>query len=193
MSALKEQIRRDIRRLRKEMEDKVKAQMDAQIRERLLTLPWICRAETVYLYASIRSEADTWQLAGELWKREVRTAFPRVEGKQIRFYYVRGREDLTPGAMRIPEPLERCEPAFAQNAPVITPGLAFSLKGDRIGYGGGYYDRFFAKEPHHLRIGTAYGYQIRNDAEADKFDQKMDCLVTPDDIFIMGRMRDRKN
>ncbi len=107
------------------------------------------------------------------------TAFPRVEGEEIRFYFASGMEDLAPGAMGILEPLPgRCQLALVTDAPVVTPGLAFSLKGDRVGYGKGYYDRFFLREPRHRRIGVAYPFQIRDDLEPEVQDQKIDRKST---------------
>ncbi|MCI8864456.1 MAG: 5-formyltetrahydrofolate cyclo-ligase [Lachnospiraceae bacterium] len=192
MSNRKGQIRQDIRRQRRELDRQAKETMDRGIRERLSAAVQACQEGAVYLYASARGEVDTWQWVRKLWEKGVLTAFPRVEGEEIRFYFASGMEDLAPGAMGILEPLPgRCQLALVTDAPVVTPGLAFSLKGDRLGYGKGYYDRFFLREPRHRRIGVAYPFQIRDDLEPEVQDQKIDEIVTPDGVFTCTHSQGR--
>ena len=73
-----------------------------------------------------------------------------------------------------------CQEADAPKALVITPGVGFSKDGNRIGYGAGYYDRFFAAEPDHMAVGLCYGFQLFPAFETEKHDKKMAYIVTPE-------------
>lgn len=63
---------------------------------------------------------------------------------------------------------------------VITPGVGFSKDGSRVGYGAGYYDRFFAAEPDHMTVGICYEFQLFPAFETEKHDKKMAYIVTPE-------------
>lgn len=88
-----------------------------------MALPEILEADTVYCYADVRNEAGTELLIRDLLSRGVRVALPKVEGKEMFFYYIGGPDDIEPGFMNIPEPGPACRPAEKQTAPVIVPGL----------------------------------------------------------------------
>lgn len=177
---LKNQIRKEMQFLRSELRPEEKAQMDFQILQRILEGLRPMERKTVYLYASGKGEVDTWQLMDELWKNKVKVALPRVEGKEIFFYIVDNKDQLIPGFMGIWEPDFSCQRAEEKCALVLTPGLAFSPLGDRIGYGGGYYDRFFARESAHRSVGVAYPFQIRENVDTKRHDQRVHQIVLPD-------------
>lgn len=76
---------------------------------------------------------------------------------------------------------EKCEKIY--NTAAIVPGLAFSAKNiGRIGYGGGYYDRFLAENPDILKIGVCYEFQMVDDLPQNPWDEPMDCIVTDERI-----------
>lgn len=186
MNDRKEDIRNEIRALRKKLNAEEKTQMDQKILSRLFALPDIKQAELVYVYASIAGEADTWGLIHALWINHISVALPRIEGECLRFYIVDNLDSLVPGLFGILEPGKHCEPALGITSPVVTPGLAFSRNGDRLGYGGGYYDRFFVNEPEHRRIGLAYPFQILQNVSPMQYDQKIHCIVTPEETICTG-------
>ena len=69
----------------------------------------------------------------------------------------------------------------------LIPGVAFDLKGNRLGYGKGYYDRFLAKYPHIKRIALAFDLQIISELPTDKYDQLMDLIITESQEFTFSR------
>ncbi len=184
MNSHKESVRKAVRRQRKQLEKENKRQMDEKILEQVLALPEIDQAELVYAYASTDGEVDTWGLIRRLWIKQIRVALPKVEGKELVFYIVDNFESLVSGSFGILEPEEGSLPALGISAPVITPGLAFSRKGERIGYGGGYYDRFFFKEPEHVRIGLAYPFQVQELDCVQQHDQRIHKIVTPEEMIL---------
>ena len=83
------------------------------------------------------------------------------------------------GCFGIPEPKKSCMTAEETDAPVIVPGVAFSERFERTGYGAGYYDRFFEKEPQHRKIAICYDFQIAEAIAVDQYDVLMDQIITP--------------
>ena len=190
--SLKNKIRSQIRMLRAELQKPEaigrKETMDAQIREQVLALLSRLRAEkkipdTVYLYASFGGEADTFQLMDALWQQDYLVALPRVAGERMDFYLVRSRKDLVPGFRNIPEPAEHCEKACCPQAVVITPGTAFTRAGDRMGYGGGFYDRFLEKHPDIIRLAVAFDFQILDLVPTEPTDICPQIIVTQSKVY----------
>ena len=137
-------------------------------------------ADEIYLYASYCHEAETMELA-KMWLKEgKRLAFPKGEGQEIYFYWVDSLDDLECGYRGILEPRKGCKRAENVFAPVLVPGVAFDWQGGRIGYGGGYYDRFFEREREHKKIGYAFSFQVYEKVPLQEHDIKMDLLVTED-------------
>lgn len=176
----KGELRSRILSARKALNGEERLVWDSRIRERLLALPEILEADSVYCYADVRNEAGTGLLIRDLLSRGVRVALPRVEGKEMFFYYIGGPDDIEPGFMNIPEPGPACRPAEKQTAPVIVPGHVFGRDFFRIGYGGGFYDRFFEREPVHWKAGVCYEFQLTDAVLSEEHDVRMDCIVTPD-------------
>ena len=185
--SLKKEIRRQIRGLRAELAKPESAgkkeMMDQKIRNQVLELLCRLRADehipdTVYLYASFGGEADTFGLMDALWQQGFSVALPRVAGERMDFYRVRGLEDLVPGFRDIPEPAKHCVKVDCPQAVVITPGTAFTRAGDRMGYGGGFYDRFFSEEPEHKRVAVCYPFQIFQELPTEEHDRRMDIVLT---------------
>lgn len=172
-----------MKQLRRELSVPDKKRMDEAILKNLLKLPGMDKPSAVYCYVSVNGEADTRELLKRLWGLGFLVAVPRVESSRIRFYRVDRMEDLEPGCMGIPEPKKGCVPADFGDAAVITPGLAFTQDGDRIGYGGGFYDRFFEEQPGHERIGVAYPFQIVRELPVEPCDRKIHRIVTSDGIL----------
>lgn len=141
--------------------------------------------QMIYLYLDVRNEAGTRQILVELWRRGIRTAVPKASQRELVFYEITpffgsSGEELRPGYMGIPEPVEEaCSRAEEPEALVVVPGVAFDRQGFRLGYGGGFYDRFFAREPKHSRWALAYGFQVMDEIPAEEWDQRMDKIITP--------------
>lgn len=176
----KEELRQKVKRLRRQLTEKDRLFWDRKLAEQILFLGSWQPGDCVYCYISVRNEAGTEALIQELWNRKIQVAVPRVQGKEMDFYYISKMEDLEPGAMGIPEPREGCRKAAEPGAPVIVPGVAFGQDFSRLGYGGGYYDRFFEREPDHRKIGICYEFQMETALPSEDFDVKMDVIATPD-------------
>ena len=142
----------------------------------------------VYCYMDLEKEAGTEDIISWCMERRIHIAAPKVLGEEMDFFEIRSWNDLIPGTMGILEPKESCKRALeasdsSASCPVIVPGVAFGRDGSRIGYGGGYYDRFFSREPGHKKAGYCFSFQLFDQTPSGKYDEKMDLVITEDGIF----------
>ena len=79
--------------------------------------------------------------------------------------------------MGIPEPVADEPVADDETALVLMPGVAFTKNGDRMGYGGGYYDRFLADEPNHPTVALCYAFQVMETLPTEEFDIPVDLVL----------------
>lgn len=177
-------LRQKILAARDEMAPAQRQEKSAAIRAALLGLKPLRRAETLLVYMNFRSEVETLDLIEELLAADKRVVVPRtkVSGKRLELFLLRNPElDLRPGYQDIPEPNPtRCPTvAGSEIEAVIVPGSVFDRQGGRLGYGGGYYDRFLAADaPQALRIGIAFDLQVVERLPLLPHDQPLHRLIT---------------
>lgn len=154
------------------------------------------RPLTVGVYAAFRSEADPLPLVRTCWLAGDTVAATRIEGGELAWRIVREPGDWQPGAWGIPEPDPARTAALpASQAPdaVLVPGLAYHPAGGRLGYGGGYYDRLYAKERAAGRrnicwIGFALSPQVvTSKLPTESHDLRLDILVTDEKVIWLSR------
>ena len=154
------------------------------IRENIVGLAAVAEAKHVMIYASFRSEVETLSLFGMFREKDIVTSAPLTLVKERRLlpYIITdpGR-DLRPGYCGIAEPdavrLTPVDPTAIDV--VLVPGAVFDGNGGRLGYGGGYYDRFLAHDaPRALRIGLAFEMQVIDRVPVLDHDVKMHYLIT---------------
>lgn len=165
----------------------------AAIAERLFRMEAFLNCRTVMFYAGFRSEVQTMGAMFRGLERGLRLALPVTlparRGLQPRVVNDLAR-DLRPGFCGIAEPdpdqTVALEPGEIEA--VIVPGSAFDLRGGRLGYGGGFYDRFLAREaPRALRIGLAFALQVVGELPLAEHDQRLDYLVTEEQVYGFPR------
>ena len=147
-------------------------------------LPGIAQWTTLFVYVNFRSEVETLELIIKSLERGMRVAVPLVDAAAVRMIPLLIKDpahDLVPGYYNIPEPdPERCarvEPAAIDAA--VIPGSVFDIHGGRLGYGGGYYDRFLVNDaPQAKRIGLAFELQVVDKVPVEDHDQPLDILIT---------------
>ena len=176
----KADLRKKVLELRKNLKEEETAGWDNAIFQKIKEMELEKQFDTIYCYISVRGETGTEALIRWYLEQGVKVAVPRVKGKEMDFYYIDRFEDLEPGCFGIPEPNKGCRLAECQEAPVIVPGVAFSERFERTGYGAGYYDRFFEKEPQHKKIAICYDFQIAEAIAVDQYDVLMDQIITPE-------------
>lgn len=175
----KNEIRKWVKDQRKALDSTTEMIWNDSICEQLLNTEEVRKSFCIYCYASFLHEVSTWKFMDAVLKQGKYIAVPKVNGKELDFYAIFGKADLEEGTMGIMEPKQSCLKIHDEEAPVIVPGLAFDTEGNRIGYGGGYYDRFFKREPHHFGIALAYGFQMFDRIPAESHDVCMNRIITP--------------
>lgn len=128
------------------------------------------RSDTIYGYLPFNQEVDTLPLLRRALADGKRVALPKCYGKEMRFILVSDLSRVQKSPIGAPEPVEDAPLARDETALVIVPGLAFEEKGYRIGYGGGYYDRFLSSEPNHPTIALCYDFQMVPQLEPEPHD-----------------------
>jgi 5-formyltetrahydrofolate cyclo-ligase len=154
-----------------------------EIASRLVKLPEIIKAESIFTYVSFRSEVDTHRIIDSFLVKGKVVSVPLSDMKKkvINPFIIKSLEnDLVPGVFGILEPdLGKIDPVIADKIDiVIMPGAAFSENGCRIGYGGGFYDRFL-QQRNITSYALAFDFQLVDEVPFDpEFDVKVDYIVT---------------
>ena len=204
MDGRKRALRRIVADRRKECERQWFEEMSRRITGRILALDLWREARTVFFYMDLPGEVMTRAMILKCLEDGKRAAVPRItaitaagdpsskaeitlpEARRVMcFYEIRDFDHLVRGAMNIPEP----DPAFSscldeeEDALIIMPGTAFDRSRNRIGYGGGFYDRYLDRHRHHPTVAVAYDFQIFDEVPHSDTDIRPSLLVTPAGII----------
>ena len=155
---------------------------------RYLDSDYFKRADIIFAYSSMEDEIPTERIVQTALKSGKKVALPKVispvsDGAMMEFLLVDGDTLYDRGVYGIMEPEfgERVSPALGnERIEILIPGLCFDLEKNRIGYGGGYYDRYLAqfdRERFHVTA-LAYEYQIFETVPAKEYDGKVDLVIT---------------
>ncbi len=134
-------------------------------------------AKTLYMYLPYNQEVRTVPVLEKAIADGKAVAVPKVYGDTMRFIYLTDLSQVAPGCMGIPEPVADGPVANDPTALVLMPGLAFDRDGHRIGYGGGFYDKFLAAEPGHPTVALCYDFQVVENLPLDEFDIPVDRVL----------------
>ncbi len=185
IKAEKKRIRALVKEAVKALDREYSRQADEKIREAILSLPEYQKADTVFCFVSMDTEVDTHQLIQKMLKDGKRVAVPRCHGLgKMDAYEINSlEEDLKPGTWGILEPKESCamiSPEEFQLA--IVPCCSCSHDGRRLGYGGGFYDRYLNKTEA-LRAIVCREKIMREDIPTEEHDLLMDLVISEEGIW----------
>ncbi len=159
-----------------------RARLSTLVCARAAGLPELCDASSAMLFASFRSEVDTDALVRSFLRRGVTVALPRVRGPRLleAVLVADPQTDLAPGRWGIPEPRDDLPVVGPERLDVVVvPGVAFSVGGERCGYGGGFYDAFLRRlTPGTPRLALAFEVQVVDDLPVEPHDVAIDAIVT---------------
>lgn len=185
----KEKIREQALRIRNTLSEEQRKQQSAEIAEQIHLSKIYQQSKIVLSYASFRSEVETGVINQQILKDEKQLYLPKTDGKakKIHFFHVTNLSELTDGYQGILEPEETEDFAFSLETDVLNkkdvlilmPGVAFDEAGNRMGYGGGYYDRFLACYGDQMvSILLAYEEQRVQKLPTDIYDIRPEYIVT---------------
>ncbi|HAR71379.1 MAG TPA: 5-formyltetrahydrofolate cyclo-ligase [Eubacterium sp.] len=177
-------IRKQMKQLRADMTRTERFEKSMQIFEQLITVPEFKRADRIYTYVSMDNEIDTIMFIDYSLSLEKRVFVPRVSGKDMEFYEISDISELSPGYRGIYEPdINGREPDYSRTGFMCMPGLAFDRSYNRIGYGGGFYDRYLSVENKLYKAALAYEAQLLESIPAQDGDVRPDMIVTEENIY----------
>lgn len=185
----KKEARSMCERIRSSVPGEEKVILDRLIERNLFSWPLFQQSSTVLCYVSYRSEIDTERIVNKTIESGKRVAVPKIDtdNSLMRFFLLgkNRKKELERGVYGILEPIETCEEVeYRAIDLVITPGLAFTLRGDRLGYGGGFYDRFLERYVKLPRCALTYDCLILNSLPVKENDVPVDYLISESGVKI---------
>ena len=177
----KNALRKKEKKFREALPAQEKAEMDAEILTRVLTLQQYNKSDILFTYISKSIEIDTKLLIQAAWANRKRVAVPRCipDTREMEFYLITEWDDVKPGAFGVLEPdVKRTQrQEDLSHGLCIVPGLGFDAHGYRLGYGKGYYDRFLARF-FGTTVGLCYQRSVQWRLPHGKYDRPVEWLVT---------------
>ena len=182
MDLTKKEIRRLIYDKRKELDSSTKAKWDAEIFEELVSGEFYKNSRVIFVYVSFGGEVDTIKFIQKAINDGKTICVPKVISKAegMEAYVIKSLDDLEKGFYDIPEPKNGTLLMTPEKIDLLVmPGVAFDLSNRRIGYGGGFYDRFLRRISGNTpKIALSYSFQVFESIPCDEFDEKIDLLIT---------------
>ncbi len=181
----KAEIRTEVKRRRAAADLKSLHEASLRIKERLTALEAYQKAEVFLAYVDAKQEVETRLLMQQAWEDGKKVAAPRVDGDGIMHYYiVESLDDLEPGSFGIMEPKTTCLVCETEEGLLLMPGVAFDVRCHRVGYGGGYYDRYLEKHPGLLHIALAFEFQVFEEVPFEDHDILPEMILTEDRVLL---------
>lgn len=183
----KEMLRKEYLKLRSKISKKIILDKSKIIMDKLKSSKDYINSENIFVFVSFGNEVHTHDFIKESLREGKNIFVPLVdnEKKIMRAVKITDMNQLSPGVMGILEPKGK---EFLKSEDfldlIVTPGLIFDEKGCRIGYGGGYYDKFFTNIVGNQRkVGVAFDFQFVKTLPVDKTDVKIDALITDERLI----------
>ena len=189
----KEALRENMKKMRDAIPEDQRKIEDAQLLDIITKTALYQEAESILTYVSFGSEVSTRDLIERAMKDGKKVYVPRVDGDTMEFYRFEEWKELEESRLGILEPDKNPAKRFpyelhisldrAQDCVFIVPGLAFDSHCNRLGYGGGYYDKYLQGFEKRMTLGIAYSEQIVDRVPVTNKDQSLDLVVTPQGAF----------
>ena len=173
----KKALRSTIRQQKRAMSEEEIQRRSEKLAELFYTSELYRNAATIYGYLPYNQEVRTTPMLEQALRDGKRIAVPKVYGEEMKFIYMEDLSQVEKGYAGIPEPIADDPIADDETALVLMPGMAFDPQGHRIGYGGGFYDKFLASEPNHPTLALCYEFQMLPSLETEEHDIPVDCVL----------------
>lgn len=181
---MKKEIRKIIKEKKKQLLESNQQMYSDIIIKKCIDLDVYKNSNTLFSYIHFNQEVKTDKLIKRAWQDSKKVAVPKVLDDNIEFYYINTFKELKKGYYNILEPLVDRMAIPNDNAIIIMPGLAFDKHKNRIGYGGGFYDRYLSINKNIIKIALAYDFQIFDSLPVEPNDVKVDIVITEKRIIL---------
>ena len=173
----KKELRARIRQQKRAMTPAEIEEKSRILGEKFQECPAYRDAKTIYGYLPYNQEVRTVPILKQALLDGKQVAVPKVFGDDMKFILLPDLTRVSKGYAGIPEPIDDGPEATDETALVLMPGLVFDPQGHRIGYGGGFYDKFLSREPHHPTVALCYDFQVMDKLETEEFDIPVDLVL----------------
>ena len=180
----RQRLRKQILGARDQMSANERHEKSGSAIENFWSLPQMKHWSTLFIYVNFRSELETLELIHLCLSQGKRVVVPLVDASAVSMIPLQIQDpekDLVPGYYGIPEPdpQKSLRVSAREIDAAIIPGSVFDINGGRLGYGGGYYDRFLVNDaPQAKRVGFAFEMQVIENVPVQPHDQPLDILIT---------------
>lgn len=175
----KKDIRAVVKKCRREAAAEEILKNSRKICETFFSLPEYKEAETVFAYMDCKNEVQTSEVIAQCLRDGKTIAVPKVFGEIMKYYAITSENDLEEGYFGIREPKhEFLQEMTAEDGLMILPGVAFDTARHRVGYGGGFYDRYLEEHPHMKKIAFAFEFQVFDEVPHEAHDRKPEKIIT---------------
>ena len=172
-------IRKQFLDCRKQLDLSAHSRASQQIQQQLIASECFIQAKTLALYSPINNEVATEQIFTVAKGLDKRIYYPRVAGDELDFFEVCTLDELVRGAFGVAEPVSAEQISIAGLDLLMVPGVAFDLRGYRLGYGHGFYDRLLVEKPAGtISVGLCFNLQLHDSLPIEAHDQALDYIAT---------------
>ena len=184
----KKTLRNELKVRRKFDNPESKAFADGKIVSVFLASEQYHESSSLLIYVSVGDEIDTYGIISRVFADNKSVAVPYCKGKTMEFYEIASLNELIPGAYGIPSvDTENKEPFIPNDGTLcIVPALAFDRSGGRIGYGGGFYDRYLSRYSVST-LGLCYEKCLLESIPLEEHDVRIDCIITENELIKTRR------
>jgi len=187
----KEQLRVQLKKCLLEMSAEQRREKSKKACMNLISTPQFQNASVIMMYLSLPHEVDTSDAILHAWQLCKTVAVPKISWQQRHMIPVRINSLETSFSTEVADlrnPTTGVPVPFGEIDLVVTPALGFDRKGNRLGRGGSYYDRFFSnKELKTQRCGLAFAEQLIDSIPVTEYDKPVDFLVTDEEVIYFNK------
>lgn len=182
---IKKETRKNIIKQRDELDITVKEVMDNNIIEKLMMNETYKTARGIFIYIGFGSEINTKIIIKEALNSGKEVYVPKVIKKDMILIKIDSLENLVTSSYGILEPVgDKSDFDVNKLGLIVMPGVAFDKAGNRLGYGGGYYDKFLEHNQIECKkIALAYDFQVLENLEVEEHDIKVDLIITENQVI----------
>jgi 5-formyltetrahydrofolate cyclo-ligase len=181
----KSKLRKQYKEIRDAIPKEMRHAYSLKIAQRIRESQIYKEEQLIYCYSAFRSEVETAAFLNQALTDDKTVALPKVEGDAMVFYAITDKSQLKSGAFGILEPDGGA--VIEEPGLMLLPGLAFDKAGHRMGYGGGFYDRYLADHAMNCKLALAFEGQIVPTVATQPHDQRVDGIVTEKRLYLLPR------
>lgn len=174
----KNELRKMILERRMELSEETVHELSEQICNKVKNMQEYIDAEDICMYMPANNEVDVTFLIEDAWSKGKTVWLPKTAGRRMDFFKFDSTTPLSEGSYKILEPESDIILEPDEKTLILMPGVAFSMDGGRIGYGGGYYDIYLEQHSLSTKLAVCYDFQIVEELPIEEHDIKPDFIIS---------------